>query len=431
MFSSKKPLFSRPVLAVIMVLSTLVIWVLNLTAPATPFPTPAVTTWKTNSGIPVIWLAQDSWKGSNKLELRFAFKRNSQTPSLTSATLSLLMGDSLPLSTSTINQRLAPLAAKVSSYYDQESQNIGFTINSEPTYLAPTLDIINQWLPSPEFKARAFERWHRQENKSQSIQQELEQKLFPHQITTKTQTITLAAISNNYKQLTHQTTAIFVIGNMTKQTQKAIKASLNHLSQKLALATNDTDSIINTKSTSTSQHGQGATLIETQSAIAITPLSSVKQWLSLQVWGTDMVNTFNSQNDVNEAQLYLTLSAEHPWARWIIHYTNKTPRKKTPANVRMTARSFIDNTQIPSIHDKKRFTLLLKSVKNQLAQSTLNPSWWSNLATTTTQENSTLTLAQFAKTYQNAIDTFNQDDYKAALNSLFITSSYQEIQVNK
>ena len=42
---ASKPLFSRPALAAVMLLSTLAIWLLNLTAPSTNLPTPNIKTW--------------------------------------------------------------------------------------------------------------------------------------------------------------------------------------------------------------------------------------------------------------------------------------------------------------------------------------------------------------------------------------------------
>lgn len=433
MFNSKKPLFSRPALAAVMVLSTLVIWVLNLTAPAPRFPTPKVEIWKTQSGIPVIWLSQEKWKNTNKLELRFTFKNTSQSAPLTDATLSLLMADSLPLSTSTINQRLAPLAAKVSSDYDHESQTIALTLNSEPAYLMPTLTLMSQWLSAPAFKARAFDHWNRRFNNTLPTQQTLENILFANTAATSSPAITLAAIKSHYAQLTQQASAIFVIGEMTKQTQDAIKASLNTLSKHFSVASHTSKGapISWQQPTPTPQATQITPPKETQSMLALTPLSSVKQWLSLQIWGADLIDSLSNQGTFGYVRLNLTLSAKHPWAYWRAQHTEPllASKQKTPAANEVSARSMIELARIPSLQDNARFKALLDQLKNQLAQRTLDPSWWALLATSATQEDSSLTLAQFASHYQDAIDTFNQDDYKAALESLLITPSYQEIQV--
>lgn len=433
MFNNKKPLFSRPALAALMVLSTLVIWVLNLTAPTNPFPTMNVTTWNTTSGIPVIWLSQESWQNTNKLELRFSFNNNSQDTALTKATLALLMSDSLPLSTSTINQRLAPLSAKVSSYYDLESQTIGLTLNSELNYLSPTLDILKQWLPSPIFKPRTFDRWSRQE-KISTTQLGPAKTLFPYTQSKKNTppaTITLDAVNQYYASLQQNTAAIFIIGNMTEPTKTAIKTTLDTLSKHFLLTTNHSETAPDRQINNTTRPSLNTSLIKPQ-IIALTPLSSVKEWISLQIWATDLVNTLNNQTSIDDTKLNLTLSAKHPWAQWKIQYADQqqSVNKNTHSMADITIKNFTDPSKIPSVNDKKRFTLLLANVKKQLKQNALDPSWWSKLAATSTQEGSRLTLEQFAKHYQGAINTFNQDDYKAALKTLFITSSYQEIQAN-
>ena len=162
MNKNKKPLFSKPVLAGIMIFSTLAIWALNATAPKSPtYPELNIESWQTDSGIPVIWLTQDAWKNTNKLKIRFSFKAPTQNLALTDATLSLMLDDPLSLISSTINQRLSPLTANVSSYYDHEGQILDITANSAPQYLIPTLDLLTQWLTQPEFKVRSFDRWQR------------------------------------------------------------------------------------------------------------------------------------------------------------------------------------------------------------------------------------------------------------------------------
>ncbi|WP_115899026.1 insulinase family protein [Marinomonas pollencensis] len=437
MFNSKKPLFSRPALAAVMVLSTLIIWVLNLTAPDSPYPTPKIEKWQTHSGIPVIWLAQDKWANTNKLEVRFLFNTPSRLPELTDATLALLMADSLPLSTASINQRLAPLAAKVSSDYDYQSQTIALTLNSEPAYLMPTLTLISQWLTAPVFKARALDHWQRQFNQANHTQQTLEEHLFsvssaPQQNTKVTQ----QTVSHYYQQLTQHTSAIFIIGGMSKQAQQSIKASLNTLSEHFAPAANDPSNLSamtwqSAKLNKASQPSHLAFPKETQSILALNSLTSVKQWLSLQIWGADLINTLSHQGTLGYVRLNLTLSGKHPWLYWRAQHSQPVLATSTTNQDAkgVTARSMIDAASIPSVQDSAHFNALLDQLKNQLAQRTLSPSWWSHLAASVTQENGSLTLTQFANQYQNAIDTFNQDDYKNALNALFITSSYQEIQV--
>lgn len=443
MFSSKKPLFSRPVLAVIMVLSTFAIWALNLTSSGNKLPTPHIETWTTSSNIPVTWLEQDSWKGSNKLELRFVFNAPSSAPMLTQATLAILMSDSLPLSTSSINQRLAPLAAKASSTFHHEGQTIGLTLNNEKSYLIPTLSLITQWLKKPVFKPRTLENWQSMQKDGQQIRHTLEHTLFYNKESSemasdKPVKMTAEQLAKYYQTLQNQVSGIYIVGYMDKETQTLLKKSLDDLSQVFKVSSSHQDSLIPETQSLTIRENNGEQIWQTQSAIALSPLNSTQEWISLRLWGTDLVQTLNQQDYVDFVQLTLTLSPQHPWAWWSIQHKNKslleTPNSITTtlsesATQDLPPKAFIFVEQVPSANNSKAFNMLFDHFRKQLATQVLSPTWWSNIATQVTSPDSQLTLTQFANSYNKAVDTYTQDDYRNALIRLLKTSSYQEIQV--
>ncbi|MBJ7536498.1 insulinase family protein [Marinomonas transparens] len=428
---SQKPLFSRPVLAAIMVFSTLAIWVLNLTAPNSKLPTPAIETWASSSGIPVIWLTQDQWKKSNKLELRLVFHAPTTNPQLTKTTLAILMSDSLPLSTASINQRLSPLAAKVGSDYNNENQTIGITLSNEPRYLKPTLSVITEWLKKPEFKTRTFERLLHRKMHGESERHQLEQSLFTNNNTQQSTALSVAQVQAYYHSLKAHSAAIFIIGPMNQDIQKTVKGMIDKISEDFQPSTQTNKVASHEAASATTKQGKGS-LWQTRNAIALTPLTNVKDWISLQLWGTDLVQSLNKQEDVDFTQLNLTLSQQHPWAWWNIQHSNALLVEQAStknSNKTLKAKDLISVEQLPSANNKDTFNALLDTFKKQLEQQTLSPTWWSYIATQVTYKDGPLTLQNFADGYKEAIDTYTQDDYKTAIQRLLKVSSYQEIQV--
>jgi hypothetical protein len=433
MFDSDKPLFSRPVLSAVMLFCTLAIWLLTLTAPSSKLPIPIVETWTTTSGIPVIWLKQEQWKDSTKLEIRLSFRSDTINPPLAQTTLAMLMSDSLPLSTASINQRLTPLAAKASSHYDHENQTIGLTLSNEPRYLVPTLSLVNHWLNAPDFKRRTFDHWQRQHKKTPPLQQQLEQALFSDQDTSVDQSnqhsITLEQVPAYYQGLKSAAVSITIIGDMSPEAKQTVQNAINSISYDYQLSSASSKTHEFNVSHAVSQHKIG-TLWQSGSAVALTPITTIKEWISLQLWGTDLVSTLNQQPDIGFVQLALTLSSNQPWARWNIQYADApsiASTEKQPSKV--DAKHFIYSEQIPSATDKEAFDTLFDTFKAQLEQQALSPIWWSHIATQVTHEDGQLTLAQFASGYKDAIDSYTIEDYQASLKQLLKPSSYQEIQV--
>lgn len=437
---NNKPLFSRSVLAIVMLLCTLAIWALHSTAPSNKLPSPNIETWQTASNIPVVWLKQDDWQNGDKLEIRFTFQSPSllakaENNKLVQTTLAMLMSDSLPLSTASINQRLAPLAARANSYYDHENQSIGLTLSNQPQYLIPSLSLITNWLVQPDFKQRTFNAWQRQQKNTPSIQHNLEYVLFPTFTSAKNtqamKNLSLAQVSKFYQDLQASAGTIFVVGDLSTEAKQVVKTSLNAISQNYQLSQSLTESDLNTLTSSVVRTNEGQYLWQTKSAIALTPVSSIKEWLSLQIWGADLVSTLNQQENIDFVQLAMTLPQQQPWVSWNIQYANHLIEKTQndgSSNI-MDAISFTSIEKVPSANNDTAFEQLFNSFKEQLEQQVQSPTWWSYIATQVTHENGQLTIEEFVNGYKEAVDTFTMNDYQMALNHLLKPLSYQEIQV--
>ncbi|ETX12054.1 hypothetical protein MUS1_00135 [Marinomonas ushuaiensis DSM 15871] len=437
---NNKPLFSRPVLTLVMFFCILAIWVLNLASSNSKLPSPNIETWTTTSGIPVIWLKQSEWKNSNKLEVRFSFHSNTNNTTLVQTTFAILMSDSLSLSTATINQRLEPLAARASSYYDHENQVIGLTLSNEPQYLQPTLSLITNWLSQPAFKQRTFDTWQHQKQINTSAQSNRELTVYSNTVFSNTtskqnsQTVadlSLIQVSDFYQDLQHSAGTIFVVGDLSTEAKQTLEVALNTISQNFQLSQSITEPDQNTKASSIALATEGQYLWQTKSAMALAPISSIQEWLSLQIWGADLVSTLNQQEHIDFVQLALTLSQHQPWTEWNIQYANHFTEKakSNTSNNIMDAISFTSIEKVPSANDEVAFELLFNSFKTQLEQQVQSPTWWSYIATQVTHENSQLTIEEFVNDYKQAVDNFTIEEYQTALKQLLKPSSYQEIQV--
>ncbi len=433
---ASNPLFSRPALAAIMLLSTLAIWLLNLTAPGTNLPTPNVKTWSTESGIPVTWLSQSQWENSNKLEIRLVFNAEHSNPATIRATLDMLLGDSLPLSTASINQRFSPLAARALSHYDTDNQVIGVTMNSEPDYLIPSLSLMTRWLQTPDFKPRSFDQWQRQQQTALSTPQSSWQP-FSGKPAADFSDLSLDQVKDYYQTLKNAAASIIIIGHMTSESEDRVTRALNTISQDYRLSATKT-SVMQSKpmqnidGQTEKQTSSIDTIWQSQSAIELEPISSVKEWLSLQIWGTDLVATLNQQAHIDFVQLALNLSVQPPWIWWQTQYHNTlTLNQNTIQEVSTAAnmKSLALLEPLLSTRDTEHFQALLDAFKAQLEQQALSPTWWSDIATQVTHKNDGFTLEKFATDYQDAITRFTIEDYRSALEALLKPSSYQEIQV--
>jgi hypothetical protein len=219
---------------------------------------------------------------------------------------------------------------------------------------------------------------------------------------------------------------------MSPDAKQTVQNAINLISQDYRLSKASAESIIYEPLSTVIQKNAGD-LWQTRSAMALMPVSSVKEWISLQLWRTDLVSTLSQQPHIDFVQLALTLSPRRPWAWWNIQYHDKiaaVPNELLRETNRLiNAKSLVFVEQVPSVSDKKAFQTLLDTFKQQLEQQTLSPTWWGTIATQVTHEDGQLTLEQFANGYQDAIDSFSIEGYQTALKRLLKPSSYQEIQV--
>ncbi len=423
-----KPLFSRPVLAAIMLLSTLGIWALNLTAPSQQLPTPSITQWHTDSGIPVTWLTTSQWQEGNKLELSFIFQAPSDSAQLTHLTLAMLMSDSLPLSTATINQRLSPLAAKASANFDSERQILGLTFSNENQYLEPTLSFVQQWLSEPSFKQRTFANKQQRTPIELNTQAALTKALFETPTDHDDTRISLSQVSEYYQTLKQNLVAISLVGPLDDHALSQIQNHLNKITQGFQLPETPFQPLA-LQARHTEQVGNGQ-LWQTSSALALQPLNSTQDWVSLQLWGGDQVRQFNQEPSMNFVQLNLSLTPQQPWAWWNIQYQQAVLVSDEEAVAgEFDAASFVQLDNLPSANDQTKFNELFDTFKQQVTSQALSPTWWNHIATQVVQPQGPFDLQTFADQLPDTIDNLTRGTYKERLESLFVPSSYQEIQV--
>ncbi|BFM50242.1 hypothetical protein THO17_24050 [Marinomonas sp. THO17] len=417
-------------LAVIMLFSSLAIWLLNLTAPSANLPQTSIQEWSTKSNIPVIWLNQKDWQGSDKLEIRFSFRAANTNTKLIQSTMAMLMSDALPLSTASINQRLSPLAASAMTYYDHENQVIGLTISNDPNYLIPALKLAKTWLTETKFKTRTYTNWLDRDPYQHEPLHELEQVLFVKPSTLPQEQFSLSEVKNYYQNMTQSVSAIYLTGDLSDRSKALVEAALNAITENFSPNTMENDIQITSVSTVIQRHH--GELWQTRSAVALTPLSNVTQWLSLQIWGADLVNKLNNEEKINFVQLNLTLAPQHPWVGWNVQYhLNDTLDARTPSTgaPQLSLKSFVFAEQIPSSNDKDGFNALREQLLQQIEQNAQSPTWWAQIASQVSHQNTELTLEKFANNYREAVDNFNFQAYQEALKELFNAQTYQEIQV--
>ncbi|GAB3486579.1 hypothetical protein GCM10027340_24180 [Marinomonas epiphytica] len=411
-----------------MLISTLGIWALNLTAPSSKLPTPVIEQWRTSNDIPVTWLNLTEWEHSNRLELKLVFSAPLDNPLLTQHTLAMLMSDALPLSTSTINQRFRPLAAKAHASFNREQQVIGLTLSNEPQYLTPTWQVLEQWLTQPTFKQRTFAQQTNRATASLSSQYQLQQALFNDPPFTIHDAVSLEQIQKAYQQLQSHLSHIVLVGYLPADIESDIKLKLNALSRHFSLPVADqADSALAARKVQ--KHGTGE-LWQSHSALAITPIQKVEDWISLQLWGGDLVQQLNQQDTISFTQLNLALAAKQPWVWWNIQYQPPVlVAQDSTEQHNLNAESFAKTDSIPSANQQERFNALFSSFKEQLEGQALTPAWWSQIATQVIALNATFDLNAFAQSYKNSIDEFNREAYQSSLAELLQGSNYQEIQV--
>lgn len=427
--NNDKPLFSRPFLAAILILVPLLIVILNLAAPRQDYPSIQLKEWQSDNQIPVTWISQEAWEGSNKLEIRLLFEYSSiedEKLGLSSALSDLLLQDTLPLSRSSINQRLSPLAAKVDSQLDTDQVQLRITLNSESDYFNRSMAILQEWLEQPVFKPRTFANWQGHQPQQEWIRERLLWQLFPKTVLPAADPIQLEDIQTLYATLKGRLRSVVVSGYLPSEAQ--FKMALN---QMLSPFGYQPSPILLTPATQISLQQQGEqTLQQTHAAIAWQPLNSVSSWLTWMFWSAELHQRLEASEQVAYHQIHLEQNPQHPWVWW-------STQQSTPILQSDTVIDRPENRkeQLLTPLSQDQFDVLQASWQQAIQGHVSNPGWWADLAATLVtheQENSDrLTLINFVSSYADAFNSFTLTQYQQLLQQHLLTSSYQEVQIHQ
>lgn len=428
MFKRDKPLFSRPVLAAIIVLSTLAVWLLNLTSPKIELDKPHIETWQTASGIPVYWIYQDAWAGSDKVELAIIFNDVANDSSLTQQTLALLTGPTLPLSTATINQRLTPIAAQVETYYSKQQQQINITLSNRPQFLSATLGLLNTWFNQTQFKELAVQRSAGYSQQDLGYQQLMLQ-LFntPSSETSTSVTSTSAAqLDQHFMALKQQVSHIVIAGALDNDAQKLLAQGLQQITQTMQPAVSP-KALPLASQPAISELGTKA-LSAFYGAIALNPLSSATDWLTLQIWAKDSLETQKTQFQSQAAQWKLNLAPPQAFVTWQLQVPQTILQNDSHAKPELNS-SWITPNTLPSYDNKAAFAELKQALLKQLESLSQNPSWWRAIASSVALPKTSLSLEDFANRYSEAANSFTIEQYQQRIDQLLIPASRQEVLI--
>lgn len=427
MFKRDKPLFSRPVLAVIIVLSTLAVWLLNLTSPRTELAQPHIETWQTAHGIPVYWLHQEAWQGSNKVELAIVLNSSAQDARLTETTLALLTGPTLPLSTATINQRLAPIAAQVNTSDSLLQQQINITFSNRPQFLSATLALLDTWLNQTQFKANALLRRENQSHQDLG-QQQLMLQLFPSlesATVVNTPAFNLEQLSQHFAVLKQQVSHIMITGALNDASQLQLAQGIEQITQSMRPAS---DRVPQTLASQPARSELGNQPLKAMyGAIGLTPLTSVEDWLTLQIWAKDSLETQKQQFNSQTGQWQLHLAPPQAFVTWQLQIPQALLQNTSPETPPQS--SWIAAKSLPSYQDKAAFSNLKQQLLEQLKHLSQNPSWWRAIGSSVALPQAPLSLEDFAKRYSDAANSFTMEQYQQRIDQLLIPSSRQEVLI--
>jgi len=440
MKKSDKPLFSKPVLAGLMIFISLMVLVLNLTAPPSKYPEAHIEYWQTDKQIPITWVYQNTWQGTNKLELRIRFNHGRKDDSklgLTDAVFSLLMLDTLPLSTSSINQRLSDVTTQLTYHVSNEESELAITLNSEPNFLSASMEILIPWFNNPDFKNRTFHNWQQGHipyylsNKAQ-----LEQKLFPQANNLPLDgvldeySLTLQDIQQHYQTLLGQIDKITLAGNINGVQE--MQTYLAQLTKNAAYS--ETPAPMNIAPRIGLQTQVGPQLLQSHGAFAFNQVNNAKEWISLQLWLPYYLSQLKQASAPSYVQLHFESSPQQKWAWWSIQHEQSPllDASKPEAKYRQDeyfSRSVLDES-ITSFN-QNAFEQSLTRYQEKLANYTQSPSWWARMASQETlalEEQEGLTVGQWNETYGEAVKDLSFKEFNANIRRLIMTSSLQELQ---
>lgn len=438
--NSDKPLFSKPFLAALTILVTLLIWLLNLTAPTPRYPQMQLESWQTESGVPITWLNQEAWQGTNKLEVRIRFNHgrvNDDQQGLTDALFALLLLDTFPLSTTSVNKRLETLGAKVNFHVSEDDSELAITLNSEGAIFDSTLETLSSWLQAPDFKTRSFIRWQNSappHNLSPKAQ--LTQQLYPvEDMSTlgnlmQEYSLTLEDIQAHYKSLLYKIDKIILVGNLPDK--QSLQQHLDILTSNLRTA-NSRHKVV--EATQPALHTQeGAILLQSHAAASIKPLHNVKDWISLQIWLPFFLLELNQKPNIEYAQLHLERSHLRQWIWWSVQYQQSVLQSSDGNALSVEQDAYATKELfLQSIHnmDESSFDERLAVLQDKIATQSLSPTWWARIASQETPAPQKLNLATWLESYSEALERMSFQDYKSSIDRIVNQHSYQEIQLRE
>ncbi|OUR84453.1 hypothetical protein A9Q77_01520 [Marinomonas sp. 42_23_T18] len=441
MKKSDKPLFSKPVLAGLMIFISLMVLVLNLTAPPSKYPKALLESWQTSNQIPITWINQESWQGSNKLELRIRFshgRKQDKKLGLTDALFALLMLDTLPLSTSPINQRLADVTTQLAYHVSNQESELAITLNSEARYLDASMAILIPWFNQPNFKNRSFQNWQQSHNPYYlSNKAQLEQALFPKNNSQPLDgvldeySLNLQDIKRHYQYLLSSIDQITIVGDLSDPSR--VKGYLTQLTQNTTYsATLAKLAIANTNSLQTEV---GAQLIQSHGAFAFDTITTAKDWISLQIWLPYYLSKLKKASAPSYVQLHLESSPQMQWAWWSIQHEQSVLQSadQLASNNTKQDKYFSKTILTQSINrlSEDSFDNALIRYQDKLANHVLSPSWWARMASQETLSGigmSGLSLEQWNNNYADAVNDLSYSDFNASIARLVLSSSLQELQ---
>lgn len=448
MKKSDKPLFSKPVLAGLMIFISLMVLVLNITAPPSKYPPVQIEYWQTENQIPITWINQASWQGSNKLELRIRFshgRQQDQKLGLTDALFALLMLDTLPLSTSPINQRLADVTTKLSYHVNDQESELAITLNSEASYLDASMETLIPWFNEPQFKPRTFLKWQQSHTpyylsyKAQLEQALLPQVKLPLDGVLDEYSLSLQDIKQHYRLLLNSIDQITLVGDLTDTSR--IQAHLAKLTKNTQYIASQPSPYIADKISLQTQ--TGPELSQSHGAVAFNAFASAKDWISLQIWLPYYLSQLKQASNPSYVQLHLESSPQIQWAWWSIHHQQSLLQKTADTQLSKYKQDDYFSKQVLSKAIKslseEKFELALTRYQEKLIHLVQSPSWWARMASQETksdqvmveQAKTGLNLKQWNESYAHAIQDLSYDDFNDSIKRLVITSSLQELQQRK
>lgn len=435
MKESNEALFSKPILAALMVFITLLIWVLNATAPAPRFAQPNIETWQTESSVPTIWLDQEIWQGTNKLEIRLRFnhgRADDAIPGLTDTLFALLLLDTLPLSSSAINKRLESTASQLNYHVSEDDSELAITLNSD--FLVPSLKILTPWLNTPVFKTRTFARWQQNEaSYSLSPKAQLTHHLYPTLNTSpldrlmKEYSLSLEDIETHFQALQSKMDKIVVVGHI--QNVKGFKTALNTLTATL-IPTESTKTV--ERATANALHTQiGDTLQQSHGALAIDKLTTITDWIGLQIWLPHFLAQLNNQTATEYTQLHLEQSHLRQWIWWSTQHGQRLLTDSTPIDPILQDQYASKNTLLTSLGNmtEDQYNNALESLQDKIAIQSQSPTWWARMASQEITNNNGVTLEDWIKHYPQELKNIRFKHYIDSLQRLVLKDSFQEIQM--